>query len=160
MSDQTSLSTLRAFLDTLEKEMGWEFELHEFDDRLRLQKYIFLAPSFGFEHCYSYGMHLRGPYSPSLAQDYYSDLTSIEPNKESIRLFDVASFVELVENKEVRWLEVAATLRAYVIRLENKETTMDLVETAIQRTVDEKNETRSYVEQVSEELRSAGIVAN
>lgn len=140
--------------------MGWEFELHEFDDRLRLQKFIFLAPLFGFEHDYSYGMHLRGPYSPPLAQDYYSDLTSIKPDEDSIRSFDVDRFVELVENREVRWLEVAATLRAYMIRLANGGTQEGIVETAIQRTIEEKDETQSYVEGVYDDLRSVGIFSN
>jgi hypothetical protein len=45
-----------------------------------LQKYVLLAEDFGFEHGYRYGMHLRGPYSPPLAQDYYTDLTSVAPD--------------------------------------------------------------------------------
>lgn len=144
-------------MDTLEKEMGWSFDLHEFDDRLRLQKFVFLASSFGLEHNYSYGMHLRGPYSPPLAQDYYSDLTSIEPDENSISTFEADQFIELVDNREVRWLEVAATLRAYVLRLQTKGSQENIVEQAIQKTIEEKDETRSYVEQVYDDLNRANV---
>jgi len=140
-------------LDVLEEEMGWQFELHNFNDRLRLQKFVFLAPAFGFDHPYSYGMHLRGPYSPPLAQDYYSDLTAIEPNEDAIQTFNVDRFVQLVENRDTRWLEVAATLRAYVIRLQNKGIHEDIVERAIEKTMEEKDETRSFVEQVFADMK-------
>lgn len=138
--------------------MGWEFDLDEFDDRLRLQKFVFLAESFGLNHEYSYGMHLRGPYSPPLAQDYYSDLSSVEPNRDAIDSFDIDRFVELVNGQEVCWLEVAATLRAYVIRLQEDGVDKGIVEQAIQKTMEEKDETRSYVEKVFEDLKSANAL--
>jgi uncharacterized protein YwgA len=158
MNNQASRSTLRAFLDVLEAEIGWQFDLHNFDDRLRLQKFVFLASAFGFDHPYSYGMHLRGPYSPPLAQDYYSDLTSIEPDEDAVRTFDSDRFVQLVENRDTRWLEVAATLRAYVIRLQAKGIREDIDERAIEKTMEEKDETRSFVEQVLDEMKKGNGV--
>jgi len=147
-------------LNTLEEEMGWNFDLDEFDDRLRLQKFVFLASSYGFEHDYSYGMHLRGPYSPPLAQDYYSDLTSVKPEEEIVSTFDVEQFIDLVENREVRWLEVAATLKAYVHRLDSVNPQADAVNKAVQKTVEEKDETQEYVEQVREDLSSSNIFSD
>ncbi|QLG28155.1 hypothetical protein HUG10_11610 [Halorarum halophilum] len=160
MSSPTSPSTLRAFLDILKDELGWQFNLNEFDDRLRLQKFVYLASAFGFEHPYSYGMHLRGPYSPPLAQDYYSDLSSIEPADDALRTFDVANFTELVESRDVRWLEVAATLRAYVIRLQRTGTGGNVIERAIEETMEEKDEPRRYVEQVYDDLRRAHAISD
>lgn len=157
MNSQHSLSILRAFLDKLEAEMGWQFNIDSFDDRLRLQKYVFLASSFGFEHPYSYGMHLRGPYSPPLAQDYYADWSSIKPEQSSVREFDVEHFVELVAHREVRWLEVAATLRAFSLRIKNKGEQADLAEQVIEKTMEEKDESRKYVEQVYQELNQIGV---
>lgn len=160
MGSESSLSTLQAFLDTLEEEMEWEFNLDNFDDRLRLQKFVYLSSDFGFEHPYSYGMHLRGPYSPPLAQDYYSDLDSIAPDEDSISEFDSEHFVKFVANREVRWLEVAATLRAYIRTLQNGDCQKDLPTEAIQMTIEEKNEKQDYVEKVFEEMNRVNTLNN
>lgn len=140
--------------------MSWNFDLDEFDDRLRLQKFVFLASSYGFDHDYSYGMHLRGPYSPPLAQDYYSDFTSVKPEEGVVSTFDVKQFVDLVEGRDVRWLEVAATLKAYVHRFNSMNAQVDVVEKAVRKTVEEKDETQEFVEQVCEDLSSADIFSD
>lgn len=52
-------------------------ELHESDDistvenRLRVQKAIYLAQSAGVGLGYTYSWYVKGPYSPPLTRDYY-----------------------------------------------------------------------------------------
>lgn len=41
------------------------------DDRMEVQKAVYLAQKAGVSLGYSYGWYVRGPYSPSLTRDYY-----------------------------------------------------------------------------------------
>ena len=45
------------------------FNMGDFDGRLRLQKTIQLLQSFGIDLGYRYNWYLRGPYCPELAKD-------------------------------------------------------------------------------------------
>ena len=49
-----------------------EFDLTRFNDRLRLQKLLFLARKLGFDAGFSFDWYLRGPYSPSLTRMLFS----------------------------------------------------------------------------------------
>ena len=44
------------------------FYIVQFDDRLRLQKIVFLSRQLGHDLGYSYNWYARGPYSPSLTR--------------------------------------------------------------------------------------------
>lgn len=46
--------------------------LKTFDDRLRMQKIVYLAREKGFDAGYSFSWHRRGPYSPSLTRMLFS----------------------------------------------------------------------------------------
>jgi len=45
-----------------------EYSLEEFNDRLRLQKLVFLARKMGHDFGYTFNWYARGPYSPSLTR--------------------------------------------------------------------------------------------
>jgi len=52
-----------------------EFEglrLADFDDRLVLQKRVYLLQNFGFSMGYRYNWYVRGPYSPQLTEDAFA----------------------------------------------------------------------------------------
>lgn len=94
----------------MERELSWTFDVETFDDRLRMQKLVYLAGEFGLDHGYSYDMYLYGPYSPELANDYYEDEFTIPSEEEGMPpSFDLVSFLDLVEDRSVKWLEHAAT---------------------------------------------------
>jgi len=82
------------------------FEKNRFNHRLKLQKYVYIARNFGFKAPYYYSLYLHGPYSPSLAADYYAidNFKSEEPIDLDER------FVKLVRNKSEEWLELASTV--------------------------------------------------
>jgi len=48
------------------------FSLDNFNDRLRLQKIVFIARMIGFNLGYSFDWYVRGPYSPSLTKMLFS----------------------------------------------------------------------------------------
>lgn len=55
-------------LDALDVELS----VKAFDDRLIIQKAIYLAKAAGHDCGHHFGWYLRGPYSPELARDAFS----------------------------------------------------------------------------------------
>ncbi len=51
---------------------GESLEVDTLDDRLRLQKAIYLIQAAGADLGYRYSWYIRGPYSTSLTQDYFA----------------------------------------------------------------------------------------
>ena len=107
------LIELARLIKTLENAGIYEFKIDTFEDRLRLQKIIYIAKHFGINLGYSFNEYLRGPYSPELADDYYEleklwdtdTINSLKPlDGENIR-----ELTEFVKNKSVNELEGIAT---------------------------------------------------
>jgi len=97
---------LASFLKALDEAGILRFDKNRFTHRLKLQKYVYFARNFGFKAPYSYSLYIHGPYSPSLADDYYG-INDFQ-NKEPIELDE--RFVNLVRNKSEKWLEFASTI--------------------------------------------------
>lgn len=60
-------------------EMGLEFNLATFSNRLILQKAVYLAQAAGVDLGYSFNWYLRGPYSPGLTRDAFEILSEMGP---------------------------------------------------------------------------------
>jgi len=79
------------------------------DERLKVQKAVFLLKHLGFPPFkdYEFGTYLRGPYSPTLAEDYYK-LRDVKPipidlgEKKDLLAWFIAHTTE--------WLEVSASI--------------------------------------------------
>ena len=63
----SKLVALKLVLDELDQPVS----IDGIKDRMRIQKAIYLAQVFGADFGYRYNWYLKGPYSPSLAADYY-----------------------------------------------------------------------------------------
>ena len=110
--------TLASFIKFLEGEKLVEFDIlgdsdECFENRLKLQKYVYIAQRWGLELPYTHSMYLYGPYSRTLTDDYYEiaenpDLYDGAP-RDLPPEFDREGFLRSVENDQ-RWLEIAATL--------------------------------------------------
>jgi len=130
-------------------EAGFRFDLEDFDSRLKLQKYVFLARKFGLDLGYKFSMYIRGPYSPDLAQDYYN---LPERGADIPDSFDRKGFLELVKGKDGAWLEAAATI------LMIYEDTSDL-SWAIERTSGLKPWiSKGRIEEIARDLDNAGLI--
>lgn len=84
-----------------------------FENRIRIQKYVYLAKYFGLDLGYSHSMYLHGPYSSSLANDYYDLVPDYVPEYIDSTLptsFKKSEFVDFVRDRDTAWLEVASTL--------------------------------------------------
>lgn len=112
MSEASRLRPLKAFVKRVEEGLDWEFRLADFDDRVRLQKLVFLARPFGWDHRYRYDIYHYGPYSPALARDYYDGAFASVAANDAPPSVDYSSFLELVGGRDREWLEVASTLKS------------------------------------------------
>ena len=111
-------TNLEGFIGFLEEHGLVEFDVDgdgetHFTNRLKLQKYVFLARQLGMPFCYQYNMYLYGPYSSPLAADYHALARS---GRQDSRLpatvpdgFKKDAFLKAVRN-DPDWLEVAATI--------------------------------------------------
>lgn len=59
---------LKLYLD----QLGIPFETSGIDDRVKIQKAVYIGKAAGFDLGYPYGWYLKGPYSPELTRDYYN----------------------------------------------------------------------------------------
>ncbi len=112
----TNIRKLAGFVKALEK-IGFNFNVRLFNNRLKLQKFVFLAKQYGIDLGYNFNLYIRGPYSPLLAEDYYRLSEEIEP----IRVELPDDFLRLIKNKSERWLELAST----VVMVKNRYPSID-----------------------------------
>ncbi|NIA09352.1 MAG: hypothetical protein GWP10_06400 [Nitrospiraceae bacterium] len=107
MEKTERMKELKSFVKYLEDCKIFKFKVNIFNNRLKLQKYVFLARKYGFNLRYSYNLYIHGPYSPQLADDYYAlGESAIEPEKITME----EGFIKLIKKKSDWWLELASTV--------------------------------------------------
>lgn len=151
---------LHAFINMLENSKIHEFNSDDFISRLRMQKYVYLARFFDIDLGYKYNLYLRGPYSPSLAEDYYN-LTGMDKVADIISIPNFGKFADLVKGKDYKWLEIASTiLFIWENNMRKAWSGEDELKTfVISRTSDIKSHAgRPFVEGVFRELKKAGLL--
>jgi uncharacterized protein YwgA len=102
------------------KELGFEFVISRFDDRLIAQKLVCLLELKGIDLGYSCSLYVRGPYSPELTQDLYAFTGDFENLKTGSRLTmeekeTAGELLRIFGLKPVP-LEVGATYGYYALR--------------------------------------------
>lgn len=58
------------------KELGVPMSIEKMEDRIAMQKAIYLAQVSGADLGYRFNWYVRGPYCPDLARDYYAAMES------------------------------------------------------------------------------------
>jgi uncharacterized protein YwgA len=147
----------------LEKEAGFRFDIENFEHRLMLQKYVFISKFLGLNLGYLYSMYLRGPYSPALADDYYTFAGSYPLFKgdyaKELRGFNTKKFLKVIEGKDAKWLEIAATILSVYDRYRKKFYGDELIEKVISTSCDIKSATDvKKIHRVFEELKSVELI--
>lgn len=124
------LVVLKLFLDSL----NIPSEIDSLDDRKRVQKAVYLGQLSGVDLGYRFGWYLKGPYSPSLTEDYYALAEAIESDDSEYEgktfrtqvteklntikpLMDVPSTVNLEKED---WLELVSSVH-YLRRVQKRE---------------------------------------
>jgi uncharacterized protein YwgA len=102
------------------KELGFEFDISRFDDRLIAQKLVCLLELKGIDLGYSCSLYVRGPYSPDLTQDLYAFTREFENRETGSRLNsaekEAAGDLGRIFGLKPVPLEVGATYGYYSIR--------------------------------------------
>jgi hypothetical protein len=102
------------------KELGFEFDISRFDDRLMAQKLVCLLELKGIDLGYSCSLYVRGPYSPDLTQDLYAFTREFEMLKTESRLNtdekETAGELGRIFGLKPVPLEVGATYGYYAMR--------------------------------------------
>jgi len=102
------------------KELGFEFDISRFDDRLVAQKLVCLLDLKGINLGYSCSMYVRGPYSPDLTRDLFEFTNEFENLKTDVRLSapekETAGELGRIFGLKTVPLEVGATYGYYALR--------------------------------------------
>lgn len=171
------LIRLASFIKILrDNDVLSSLNINRFDHRLKLQKYVFLARSFGISefNSYSFSEYMYGPYSPVLADDYYEmEREGMDPYKEFDREFyeklsksaEFKNFANLVKGKDSKWLEVAATMldlsEAVKRGVNRRVIPEEYAETTLKDMVKNRKPfaSKRLIDSIFNELKSAGIIA-
>lgn len=145
-------SDLEDLVAYFEDVLDWEFDVNDFDDRFRMQKFVYFARECGLSIPYEYNIYRYGPYSPALAKDYY-ELSGTGNPAAIDDTIDKDLFEELVRNRDNGWLEVAATIHKLRPKLEII-SSGDTRSEVIERVSNMKEEPEEHVAEVYEELDS------
>lgn len=104
------------------KELGFEFDISRFDDRLIAQKIVCLLEFRGIDLGYSCSLYVKKPYSPDLSQDLFGFTREFETMETSTRLNsaekEAADELGRIFGLKPVPLEVGATYGYYSIRQE------------------------------------------
>lgn len=106
-----------------------------FDDRLVLQKVVYLMQRKGFQIGYSYRWYLRGPYSSELTKDAFAVVDWPEIATGRVLTGPANEFIDKIVEppegiSEVDWLELVATVAWYGPR---NEWQRDVMESTVRR---------------------------
>ncbi|MDD9825225.1 MAG: hypothetical protein OXU86_00355 [Thaumarchaeota archaeon] len=128
------------------------------DTRIKAQKLVYMAQCrFGLEFRYSHSLHLHGPYSIGLANDYFRirDICDM-PSGGLEGWAKKEDFLKFAKgHNDVRWLEIATTL-IFTLEAYMKGSRGRLLE----RVQEIKRDfSKEYVEQVYADLVSSGLIA-
>ena len=139
----------------------YEFSMDTFDDRLRLQKMIYLLQACGVYLGYDFSWYLRGPYCSLLAHNGFDlqDVYDVIPDnielksREDRGRFD--SFQKFIKGKSIDDLEIAASLH-YLNKVRRTHET----DKEILRKVTEKQDrfTAPQVEKIWKEMKERHLI--
>ena len=149
----------------LRKFPEFDFKMDEFDDRLRLQKFIYLLQAHDIYLGYDFSWYLRGPYCTTLTtagfilDNFYDDIPKETKNTRFAnniiqKRFD--KFTNFIRGKETdkNFLEAAASLH---FLLNTSQTTSD--NDAIRKVAKKMPDANeSYVRNVLSQIKQEGLV--
>ena len=108
-------------------ELGLGVKLDSFEDRLILQKTIYILQTAGVKLGYSFSWYLKGPYSRGLTSDAFTIREELESNdsegwtldRQSLQIIrSVKSLLtrkpKLFKDSKAKWLELLASVRFLV----------------------------------------------
>lgn len=141
------------------KNVYSSFDMDSFENRLKLQKMVYLLQAYGVNIGYNYSYYLYGPYSRELTRDGFEmpKLGNIKQLtfKKDARKEKLGSFTNFIEEykDDPNWLETAATLHFYKVEEECDDSqAIKRVQNKRQGEIPlDKNQIKSVLEKMKEE---------
>lgn len=105
------------------KEIGIKPKVDDFQNRLIIQKSIYLLKLKDIDFGFAYNLYVRGPYSPDLTKEIYDHKSIVENLKTTSKLDSseskkIKEFKELFHAPRPSILEVAATYAYFAFEQE------------------------------------------
>ena len=93
------------------KKIGFSPNVHKFQHRIILQKVIYLLQLAGIKFGFQFGLYIRGPYSPELANCLFNKLKFTDSNRCLTKREQtiVKKFKAVFPSLDPKILEIAAT---------------------------------------------------
>jgi uncharacterized protein YwgA len=144
------------------------FQISTFEDRLILQKAVYLAQAAGVNLGYYYHWYLHGPYSPSLTRDEYAigfelsqDFNDSEgwklDNESQVRLKKLQNLIPKSDRPELRRkLELLASVHFLINRKQVRQNDAREITATLKRF--EKNFSEEEVQNALRELIDYGLL--
>lgn len=102
------------------KELGFNPDIAQFDDRLIAQKLVCLLELRGIDLGYPCSLYVRGPYAPDLTKDLFAHTSEFENHETGTRLSaaekEIAADLGRIFGLKPVPLEVGATYGFYTLR--------------------------------------------
>ncbi len=149
--------------------LGLPFQIGGFQDRLIMQKAIYLAQAAGVNLGYYYHWYLHGPYSPSLTRDEFAvamDVSAGLDESAGWKLDEISSqrleriraiFSEPQRNALARKLELLASVHFLVDRKQASRVDAHRIAAILERF--NKDFSKKDVTEALEELKTYGLLA-
>ena len=144
----------------LKKIEDYEFSMDKFDDRLKLQKLVYLLQAHGVYLGYDFSWYLRGPYCSLLTHNGFSLKDSYDVIPDNVQLKDkkdrdnFEKFLEFIKNKNINALEIAASLH-YLDKVRGKRTDEDILQQVVKK---RDNFTKQQVDNIWQEMKNQQLV--
>lgn len=145
----------------LKQIKDYDFSMNEFNDRLKLQKLVYLLQSCGVYLGYDFSWYLRGPYCSLLAhngfslQDIYHRIPDNIKLKDSKDKSNFTKFLKFVMNKDIGDLEIAASLHHLKEVRGDTLTDEDIIKMVIAK---RKNFTEQQVNKIWKEMKKHQLI--
>lgn len=147
--------------------LGLEFRINSFEDRLILQKAIYLAQAAGIHLGYYYHWYLYGPYCPALTRDAYAvdyerrqDVDESKgwslDNESQLRLIQLQALIPEANQARRRKLELLASVHFLIDRRQVPGN--DPREIAARLALFEKDFSEQEVQEALRELAENGLI--
>jgi len=149
--------------------LGLDFKITYFQDRLIMQKAVYLAQAAGVNLGYYYHWYLYGPYSPSLTRDEYAiamDISADMDESKGWKLDDKSSqrlekiqgiFAEPDRDKLAKKLELLASVHFLIDRRQVSKVDTSRITATLERF--NKNFSEEEVKKALRGLISHGLLA-
>lgn len=146
-------------------EVDKKFSMEKFDDKLQVQKIIYLLQEYGVNLGYNYEWYIRGPYCKQVSADAHvvldTDVMPQPPEQVNLKADKIKEFNKILSShfNDTTWLEIAAS----IVYLKKQHYAQDSLDDIIGYLIEDlsygyKNFDESVVRQVINELNNLNFL--